>query len=55
MSTDGTNFGTAIATGTPTTALVTATFPTTTARYVRVVQTGASTSWWSIAEVNLYS
>jgi len=24
-----------------------------TARYVRVVQTGTSTSWWSIAELNL--
>ena len=54
VSTDGTNFGTPIATGTPTTALVTATFPTTTARYVKVVQTGTSSSWWSIAETNLY-
>ncbi len=39
-STDGTNFGTAVATGTGTAALVTATFPATTARYVKVVQTG---------------
>jgi beta-glucosidase len=55
VSTDGTNFGTAIATGAGTAALVTVTFPTTTARYVKIVQTGSSTSWWSIAEVNLYS
>jgi beta-glucosidase len=55
VSADGTNFGTAIATGTPTTAVVTVTFPTATARYVRIVQTGASSSWWSMAEVNLYS
>ncbi len=55
VSTDGTNFGNAIATGTPTAALVTVTFPTATARYVKIVQTGASSSWWSIAEINLYS
>ncbi len=34
---------------------MTATFPATTARYVRVVQTGTSTSWWSIAELNVYT
>nr|WSX75042.1 glycoside hydrolase family 3 C-terminal domain-containing protein [Streptomyces sp. NBC_00899] len=54
-STDGTNFGSAVATGTGTAAQVTANFPATTARYVKVVQTGTSTSWWSIAEVNLTS
>jgi beta-glucosidase len=54
-STDGTNFGNAVATGTGTAAQVTATFPAATARYVKVVQTGTSTSWWSIAEVNLYN
>ncbi|SHN08861.1 beta-glucosidase [Actinacidiphila paucisporea] len=52
-STDGTTFGSPVATGTGTAAQVTATFPATTARYVKVVQTGTSTSWWSIAEVNL--
>ena len=54
-STDGTNFGTAVATGTGTAAKVTVTFPATTARYVKVVQTGTSTSWWSIAELNVYT
>jgi beta-glucosidase len=54
VSADGTNFGSAIATGTGTAALVTVNLPATTARYVRVVQTGSSSSWWSIAEFNLY-
>ena len=36
-------------------ALVTATFPAANARYVRVTQTGTSTSWWSIAEFNAYT
>ncbi|MEE4541297.1 glycoside hydrolase family 3 C-terminal domain-containing protein [Streptomyces sp. V4-01] len=54
-STDGVNFGSAVATGSGTGAQVTAVFPATTARYVKVVQTGASTSWWSIAELNAYT
>ncbi|WP_426514475.1 glycoside hydrolase family 3 C-terminal domain-containing protein [Dactylosporangium sp. McL0621] len=54
-SADGVTWGAPIATGTGSAALVTAAFPATTARYVRVVQTGTSTSWWSIAEVNLYA
>ncbi|WP_327292938.1 glycoside hydrolase family 3 C-terminal domain-containing protein [Streptomyces sp. NBC_01198] len=54
-STDGSTFGSAVATGTGTGALVTATFPAKTARYVKVVQTGTSTSWWSIAEADLYN
>ncbi|WP_329171415.1 glycoside hydrolase family 3 C-terminal domain-containing protein [Streptomyces sp. NBC_01477] len=54
-SADGTNFGSAVATGTGSGAQVTATFPATTARYVKVVQTGTSTSWWSITEANLYN
>jgi hypothetical protein len=53
VSTDGVNFGTAVATGTPTTSLVTITFATQTARYIKVVQTGTATSWWSIYELNV--
>jgi hypothetical protein len=48
---------TSVATGTGTSALTTITFPSTTARYVRVVQTAASSgvgSWWSIAELNVW-
>ncbi|WP_051367885.1 beta-glucosidase [Hamadaea tsunoensis] len=55
LSTDGVNWGTPVATGTGTSALVTVTFPTATARYIRVTQTGSSTSWWSIAEFNAYA
>jgi beta-glucosidase len=48
---------TSIVTGTGTAALTTITFPSTTARYIRVVQTAASSgvgSWWSIAELNVW-
>ncbi|NJP43527.1 discoidin domain-containing protein [Streptomyces sp. PRB2-1] len=54
-STDGTNFGSPVATGTGTAAQVTANFTPTTARYVKVVQTGSSSSWWSIAELNVFT
>jgi hypothetical protein len=49
--------GTSVATGTATGALTTISFPSTTARYIRVVQTAASSgvgSWWSIAELNVW-
>jgi beta-glucosidase len=54
-STDGVAFGAAVATGTGTGPVVTATFPARTARYLRVVQTGSSTFWWSIAELTAFS
>jgi beta-glucosidase len=55
LSTDGVNWGSPVATGAGTSALVTVTFPATNARYIRVTQTGTSSSWWSIAEFNAYS
>jgi len=54
-SNDGNTWSAPIATGTPTTALVTATFPPQTARFIRVVQTGSNSLWWSIAEFNVYT
>jgi beta-glucosidase len=54
ISTDGTTWSAAVATGTGTSALVSVTFPPQTARYLRIVQTGSSSWWWSIAELNLY-
>ncbi|MFC8720580.1 discoidin domain-containing protein [Kitasatospora sp. NPDC057198] len=54
LSTDGTSWGSPVATGTGTGALVTVDFPARSARYVKVVQTGTSTSWWSITEFNAY-
>jgi hypothetical protein len=32
-----------------------ASFPTQTARYIKVVNTGSAGSWWSIAELNVYN
>ncbi len=55
VSSDGTTWGNAIATGTGTQALITVTFPTQTFRYIRIVQTGAASNWWSIAEINVYT
>jgi beta-glucosidase len=55
VSTDGTNWSAPVASGTGSTPLITATFPTQNARYVRVVQTGSNSLWWSIAEFNVYT
>jgi len=54
LSADGTNWGTAVATGTGTGAVVTVTFAAQNAQYIKVVQTGTNASWWSIREVNVY-
>jgi O-glycosyl hydrolase len=50
VSNDGVTWGSAVATGTGNGPLVVAAFPAQTARFVRVVETGESGSWWSIAE-----
>ena len=55
LSTDGSTWGTPVATGTGTTALVTAAFPAQSTRYIKVTQTGTAASWWSVAEFNAYS
>lgn len=54
VSSDGTNWGTAVASGTPTGQTTTITFPPQSARYIRIVQTGTSSSWWSITDLNVY-
>jgi hypothetical protein len=54
LSNDGVNFGLPVASGTGATPSITVTFPQQVARYVRVVQTGSATSWWSIHELNVY-
>jgi len=57
VSNDGTNWGSPVATGTSTqgvTSMAIA-FPTQTARYIRITQTGSTTgNWWSIDEFNVY-
>jgi beta-glucosidase len=49
------SFGNAVASGAASSSLVSIGFPTQTARYLRIVQTGSSTSWWSISELNVWS
>jgi len=55
VSNDGTNWGSAIATGSGTGQVVTITFATQSARYIRVVQTGSVGNWWSMHEFNVYN
>jgi beta-glucosidase len=55
VSSDGVNWGNPIATGTGTQSLITVTFPTQTAQYIQIVQTGTASFWWSLAEINVYA
>ena len=50
VSNDGVTWSSPVASGVGNGPLVIASFPAQTARYVRVIQTGESGSWWSIAE-----
>lgn len=50
LSTDGTSWGDPVASGSGSGAVEKASFARQSARYVKVVQTGSSSSWWSIAE-----
>jgi O-glycosyl hydrolase len=50
VSNDGSTWGSAVAAGTGNGPLIVAAFAPQTARFVRVVETGESGSWWSIAE-----
>jgi hypothetical protein len=54
LSGDGVNFGSAIATGNGSSQLVSISFPSQTARYIKIVQTGSAGNWWSIHELNVY-
>ncbi len=53
VSNDGTNWGDSIASGAGT-PLTTINFPSQTARYFRILQTGSASSWWSIHELDVY-
>ena len=53
VSNDGQNWGSAIASGSGSSAVTTITFPTQSARYIKIVQTGSTGWWWSIAEFNV--
>jgi beta-glucosidase-like glycosyl hydrolase len=55
LSIDGSSWGAPVATGVGTGPLITVSFTARQARYIKVVQTGASSSWWSIAEFKAYT
>jgi O-glycosyl hydrolase len=55
VSNNGMDWGNAIASGLGTGPKISVTFPTQTARYIRVVQTGSAGNWWSINEFNIYN
>ncbi len=54
VSNDGTRWGEPIASGEGSSDVVTVDFPPQTARFIRVVQTGAAANWWSIHEFNVF-
>ncbi|MBV9389203.1 MAG: discoidin domain-containing protein [Chroococcidiopsidaceae cyanobacterium CP_BM_ER_R8_30] len=55
VSNDGTNWGNPIANGSGSSAVTTITFPTQSARYIKINQTGSDPYWWwSIHEINVY-
>jgi phage-related protein len=54
VSNDGTNWGNAIASGTGSAAKITVDFAAQSARYIKVVQTGSTSSWWSIHEFRVF-
>jgi fibronectin type 3 domain-containing protein len=55
VSNDGVNWSSSIATGAGSSAITTITFPSQTARYIRVTQTGSAGNYWSIHEFNVYA
>ena len=55
LSSDGSSWGSAVAAGNGSAALVDVTFTAEAARYFKVVQTGSAGNWWSIAELNAYA
>ena len=54
-SLDGEHWGEPVASGEAQGAVVTAAFPLQTIRYIKVVQTGVDSHWWSVAELKLYT
>jgi hypothetical protein len=52
LSANGTTF-TSVATGAPTTLVVTANFGAAQGRYLRITQTGTANLWWSIDELHV--
>jgi O-glycosyl hydrolase len=55
VSNDGTTWSSPVASGNGNGPFIVIPFPSQTARYVRVIQTGSSGSWWSIAEFYVFA
>jgi hypothetical protein len=53
VSSDGTNWGNPVAAGTGDAAKITVNFTTQNARYIKVVQTGSASNWWSVVELDV--
>jgi endo-1,3(4)-beta-glucanase len=53
VSDDGTKWSGAIAGGKGTPKLTSITFPKQEARYIRIVQTGEDTSWWTVSDLRI--
>jgi hypothetical protein len=54
VSNDGATWtSAAMGTGASQTIVIPVTFPTQTAQYVKIVQTGSACSWWSIVDLNV--
>jgi hypothetical protein len=51
---DPTAWGSPVASGTASATPVSIALPTQTKRYLRIVQTGAASNWWSISELNVW-
>jgi len=54
LSTDGTDWSPAVASGVGSSSVIDVSFSAQSAQYIEVEQTGSSGNWWSIAEFNAY-
>jgi hypothetical protein len=54
VSSNGTNWGSAVASGAGSGSIQTISFPVQTAQYIKVVLTGTASPWWSLNELNVY-
>ncbi|MDB4982236.1 MAG: S-layer domain protein [Myxococcales bacterium] len=53
LSSDGTHWGTNVSSGAGS-PFISSSFPKTTARYLKIVQTSSASKWWSLHELNVY-
>ncbi|REK75539.1 discoidin domain-containing protein [Paenibacillus paeoniae] len=55
VSNDGTTWGSPLASGTGLGPVITVDLAPANARYIKIVQTGSASNWWSIREFNVYN